>query len=478
VSADTISGRSKQGGIYLDEDSEIEISVNQLDGVIADDISVDIAAGSVEIDAEGSIALGRIVAGGDISVTAAGAIKNTSATSVTNLQTTGKVSLNAQSGVGGFGSARLLVSAGEVTVSNTQSGDVVLAGSNGLNIGVDGVKSQSSDGYVVLLSGSGSVTGSTALESGNGYAVAVRTGVTMISRESFIASLIPDNGGGSGGSGSNSGSSSSATVAIFESLSRTLQLLDMGLYGQSLSTTSQGFSNASPNGDVRSLLRSRGSVLGGMTLADIAADDKLAGADVYRQSTTFLAMALQAVQKSPDALLSGNETLPNSMNRAAPEADKPAPANVQPGERRERQENQQKQDGKQQKQDGKQQKPEGKQQKQDRPAPADQKGTRPQDKTGETPSDKPEQAPEGDQDKGNQSEEINNIEKPVAALDGAGIERRAGIMNPLSGLIRRMGNWLDSQMAQPTTEQPEKGSASGSKDQAAAAPDSKSDKSS
>ena len=71
-----------------------------------------------------------------------------------------------------------------------------------------------------------------------------------------------------------------------------------------------------------------------------------------------------------------------------------------------------------------------------------------------------------------------NIEKPVAALDGAGIERRAGIMNPLSGLIRRMGNWLDSQMAQPTTEQPEKGSASGSKDQAAAAPDSKSDKSS
>jgi hypothetical protein len=470
VSADTIDGRSQQGSIYLDEDSGTEISISQLDGVTADDINLAIAAGGVDIDADGSIALGRIVAGGDISVTAGGAIKNTSATSMTNLETPGKVSLNAQSGVGGFGSARLLISAGELTVSNTQSGDVVLAGASGLNVGAAGVKSQSSDGYVVLLSGSGSVTGSTALESGNGYAVAVRSGVTMISRESFIASLIPD-GGGSGGSGGDSSNGSSTAAATLESISRTLQLLDMGLYGQPADSVFRGINNASPNGDVGSLLRSRGSVLGGMTLADIAADDKLAGADMYRQSTTFLAMALQAVQKSPDAVLSGNETLPNSMNRAAPEADKSAPANVQPGERRERQEKQQKQDGKQQKQDGKQQK-------QDKSAPADQKGNRPQNKAGEIPAEKRQQMPESDQDKGDQPEEINEIEKPIAALDGADSLPKAGITNPLSGLMRRLGDWLDSQVAQPATEAPEKDGVSSQVDQAASVPDKKSNKSS
>jgi hypothetical protein len=243
-------------------------------------------------------------------------------------------------------------------------------------------------------------------------------------------------------------------------------------------SASTGFSNASPNSDVGSLLRARGNVLGGMTLADIAADDKLAGADVYRQSTTVLAMALQAVQTSPSAVLSGNETLPNSMNRAAPEGDKAKPSNVQPGERRERQEKQQKQDSKQQKQDGKQQKQEGQQQNQDKSAPADQKRTRPEGKPGEVPADKQRQTPEGDRDKDVQPQEVNEGEQPVAALKRSGSDHKVGMTQALSGLMRRVGDWLDSQVAQPAKEPIEQDGVSAKKDETASASNGKMDKSS
>ena len=84
------------------------------------------------------------------------ALENAPATSIS-----GELHLDAMTGIGGFGYGRVLVNALNPRVSvsayNHQSGDVVIAGLNGLTISADGIKSDS-DGWVALLGGTGSIS--------------------------------------------------------------------------------------------------------------------------------------------------------------------------------------------------------------------------------------------------------------------------------------------------------------------------------
>ena len=100
-----------------------------------------------------SAAKASIESGGAIRAVA---LENAPATSIS-----GELHLDAMTGIGGFGYGRVLVNALNPRVSvsayNHQSGDVVIAGLNGLTISADGIKSDS-DGWVALLGGTGSIS--------------------------------------------------------------------------------------------------------------------------------------------------------------------------------------------------------------------------------------------------------------------------------------------------------------------------------
>jgi hypothetical protein len=149
-------------------------------------------AGAVRVEAAGDISLGRLQSGsGPVAVIAGGAIRNTGNTALTNVQTSGSASVEAGTGIGGFGSARLLLSAAEVTGLNKTSGDVVLAGATGLTVGSAGVKSQA-DGWMVLLSGGAPVGGAkAAVTSAGPNAVVFKSGLTMIDEASLLDELAP-----------------------------------------------------------------------------------------------------------------------------------------------------------------------------------------------------------------------------------------------------------------------------------------------
>ena len=149
-------------------------------------------AGAIRVEAAGDISLGRLQSGsGPVTVVAGGAIRNTGNTALTNVQTSGSASVEAGTGIGGFGSARLLLSAGEVTGLNKTSGDVVLAGATGLTVGSAGVKSQA-DGWMVLLSGGAPVGGAkSAVTSAGPNAVVFKSGLTMIDEATLLDELAP-----------------------------------------------------------------------------------------------------------------------------------------------------------------------------------------------------------------------------------------------------------------------------------------------
>ena len=73
---------------------------------------------------------------------------------------TGDLQLAATTGIGGFGFERLLLdgqgAGASVSAHNTSSGDVVIAGVRGLNVGTRGITSDA-DGWIALLSGQGSI---------------------------------------------------------------------------------------------------------------------------------------------------------------------------------------------------------------------------------------------------------------------------------------------------------------------------------
>jgi hypothetical protein len=104
----------------------------------------------------------------------------------------GSVHLQAQAGIGGFDFERVLIEqsggAARVSASNGASGDVVIAGVQGLTLAPQSVQSDANDGWVVLLGGRGAV-----VEQGD---LIVRpnlvraTGINWMAREQIDTSLL------------------------------------------------------------------------------------------------------------------------------------------------------------------------------------------------------------------------------------------------------------------------------------------------
>jgi hypothetical protein len=89
------------------------------------------------------------------------AIKATAQENAPPVSITGELHLGAATGIGGFGFERVLIEAltplATVSAFNRTSGDVVIAGLNGLTVSTEGIQSNS-DGWVALLGGSGTIT--------------------------------------------------------------------------------------------------------------------------------------------------------------------------------------------------------------------------------------------------------------------------------------------------------------------------------
>jgi hypothetical protein len=149
------------------------------------------AGGPVELAAAGSVGLSSVAAeGGAITVRADGAIYDTTGGSQVNLQTLSSLSLQAGSGIGGFGTAQLRVDADTVEAVNGDSGDVVIAGERGLKVGPAGIRSDSPEGWVALFSASGRVQpGKIESASGKMVMLSGRTGLTLREAESVLVIL-------------------------------------------------------------------------------------------------------------------------------------------------------------------------------------------------------------------------------------------------------------------------------------------------
>ncbi|MBF0463379.1 MAG: hypothetical protein HQL87_18615 [Magnetococcales bacterium] len=90
------------------------------------------------------------------------------------------MSVNADEGIGGYGFDRLYVDVNELTSHNGMTGDVLISGWKGLNVGAAGVQSDSDKGWLVLMSGSaGLVRKAGQVSAMNGQAACI-SGITMI----------------------------------------------------------------------------------------------------------------------------------------------------------------------------------------------------------------------------------------------------------------------------------------------------------
>jgi hypothetical protein len=142
--------------------------------------------GDVTLDAQGDIGIGRIDASkATIRITSGGAIYDSTDGSGINIRSTGALRLSAVGGIGAFGPASLRTDVGTVEARNAASGDVVIAGANGLRLGPDGVVNGSDKGWVVLLADSGRVDPG-KIEARSGRSVML-TGKTAITQKEAVA---------------------------------------------------------------------------------------------------------------------------------------------------------------------------------------------------------------------------------------------------------------------------------------------------
>ena len=178
-------------GVSLGGAGPVSIAVQSGDLVMAPDAALSTAGGQVSLAAGGSVGLSVVASGaGAIKVAAGEAIYQTTDGSQVNLQSTSSLTLQAGSGIGGFGSAQLRVDVGTVEASNGASGSVVIAGERGLTPGPAGVVSASEEGWVALFSASGRVQpGKVESASGRLLMLSGKTGLTEKETESVLALL-------------------------------------------------------------------------------------------------------------------------------------------------------------------------------------------------------------------------------------------------------------------------------------------------
>jgi hypothetical protein len=243
----------------------------------------------------------------------------------------GDLRLEAVSGIGDFGYGRFLInnlnSTASVSAYNEKSGDVVLAGANGLTLSAAGVKSDApGDAWVGLLTGTGSITelGQVVARSNN---VVRLTGSTWMARPSSGSTTNPPT---DTTTGPTSGASVPTKISVdaqkvgdaIRSGVRLGSLEGLDTFNRMME---KSFTlNALPeSGSAR--VFSQGPVMSKAAQKTLSSFSPAAlpvlgvGVTSSPQTTAqLLDMAMAVVQQTPSAVARDTETLGNWVSRTAP----------------------------------------------------------------------------------------------------------------------------------------------------------------
>ena len=194
VQAQTIHGES--GALFSAE--HLSLHAEQDIGTEQSPLSIEAAqvsarsdSGAIYLDAQGDVFIGGeglVVTSGDGPVVLSalsGAIQGASSELDPHIATAGQAVLAARDGVGAVGEGRLRVDVGSVSVSNTNSGHIVLSSLDDLVLGEQGVSNTAPEGWVALFSEHGEITGGAAVAASKH--VALVTGVATMSQDALQA---------------------------------------------------------------------------------------------------------------------------------------------------------------------------------------------------------------------------------------------------------------------------------------------------
>jgi hypothetical protein len=280
---------SPAGGVVLNAGGDV---------VMMPPARISTAGGSVELGAQGGVGLSEIDSGsGSIRVDAGGAIYDaTKGSAITNLRTTSTLSLNAVTGIGGFGMDDLKVNAPEINAFNAQSGHIVIAGEEGIRAGSEGIRNESRDGYVALFAITGKVeTGNIKAASGRMVLLSGRSGLSE--RETagifYAITMGPSMGASTSGSGNAaiSGASASSGLGSFATSAPTLSSPPM-----SLSTAPSTLLEGGGRGSLGSTL------IGGESLMSTTGTVIVAGRPVEPGASATSAVMGEAVEERHNQL--------------------------------------------------------------------------------------------------------------------------------------------------------------------------------
>ncbi|MBF0099053.1 MAG: hypothetical protein HQM05_17145 [Magnetococcales bacterium] len=173
----------RDSGVFVHQGSGA-VTVNVTEDWLMDaKSSVVTHAGTITIEAGGLIQVSRLLSEtGDVALDSGKSVVVVGSVLAPQIQTAGNLSVNADEGIGGYGFDRLYVDVNAVTGHNRVSGDVLISGWKGLQVGAAGVHSDSDKGWLVLMSGvTGLVkkAGVVGVSAANGQTACI-SGVSMI----------------------------------------------------------------------------------------------------------------------------------------------------------------------------------------------------------------------------------------------------------------------------------------------------------
>ena len=204
LATNQVVARSTEGDVFiqlmLDGPTHVQVVAHGQVSVVRDG-ALNLASGSSLESKTGSITVrasqdllisGTTLLAARAALEAGRSIKGVALEYADPVSISGALHLEAETGIGGFGFVRILVHAlnknASVSAYNGQSGDVVIAGQNGLTVAAEGIKSDA-NGWVGLLGGTGTITenGQVVAKSSNVVRV---TGVDWISLHSAETTML------------------------------------------------------------------------------------------------------------------------------------------------------------------------------------------------------------------------------------------------------------------------------------------------
>ena len=313
-------------------------------------------ANLIAISAQGDLMVSGTTLVSNVAKLKAGqAINALDSASAPAVSISGDLRLEAVSGIGDFGYGRFLINnlnpTASVSAYNEKSGDVVLAGVNGLTLSAAGVKSDApGDAWVGLLSGTGSITelGQVVARSNN---VVRLTGSTWMARPSTGSITNPPTDTNTGptinppantSTGSTSGASVPTKISVdAQKVSDAIRTgVRLGA-SEGLDTFNRMMQKSftvdalSQSGSARVL--SQGPVVSKTVQKTLNSFSPSAlpslgmGVTSSPQSTAqLLDMAMAVVQQNPSAAALDTETLGNWVSRTAPTANPAEAASESP----------------------------------------------------------------------------------------------------------------------------------------------------